>query len=181
MTDVRLALNDFFIEVQLKAFRQAQLATGCRDEALDIVQDAMIRLAQKYASQRENWPQLFQRILQNLIRDWYRRKKVRSMLSWFHEGDEEKPVDDKSGEEFILTHPGANPEKTLQQAELNAKVMKAIQQLPQRQQHAFILRAWWEYGTRESAELMNCSEGSVKTHYSRAIARLGELLQDHEF
>lgn len=174
MSDVRIAMDEFFASVQFKAYRQAELATGSRDEALDIVQDAMLRLAQKYSAQAENWPKLFQRILQNAIRDWYRRKKVKSMLFWLPRGSAEDA--DEEIDNYSPTDTKANPLEQLQEQEIHEKVFKAVKSLPLRQQQAFVLRAWWEYDTRDSAYAMQCTEGSVKTHYSRAIAKLSEML-----
>lgn len=175
-TATRAALDAFFVTVQFKAWRQAELATGNRDDALDIVQEAMLKLAQKYSAQAENWPQLFQRILQNAIRDWYRRKKVRSMLFWFQREQHEEEEGEDLVPEQGQTPEKENPLQQLQHAQLSTKVYAAISKLPLRQQQAFVLRAWWEYDTRDSAFAMNCTEGSVKTHYARALARLRELL-----
>ena len=179
MTDVRMAMDAFFCSVQHKAYRQAELATRNRDEALDIVQDAMMRLAQRYSEQAENWPKLFQRILQNTILDWHRRKKVRSILYWFQSDKKENGNAGDTAESYdesFVADKTSNPFEQLQQNNSHEKVLEAIQCLPPRQQQAFILRAWWEYDTKESAFAMECTEGSVKTHYSRAIARLNELL-----
>lgn len=183
MSDIRVAMDAFFASVQFKAYRQAELAVGNRDDALDIVQEAMLKLAQNYSEQAENWPPLFQRILQNAIRDWYRRKKVRSLLFWFQREQHEDDDDERAEECAVYsgqTSESDNPLQQLQYAQENAKVYAAMQQLPVRQQQAFVLRAWWDYDTRDCAFAMNCSEGSVKTHYSRALAKLRELLGTEE-
>ncbi len=177
MTATREALNDFFASVQMKAFRQAEMATGNREEALDIVQDAMIRLAQKYSDQEENWPRLFQRILQNLIRDWYRRQKVRSILIWFQSAENQEEGSNNV-DNLLEDKAGFAPDESLQQLQIHKKLQEALRRLPARQQQAFILRAWWEYDIKESAFAMECSEGSVKTHYSRAVKKLAEILGD---
>jgi len=168
----QLYLNDFFVQVQAKAFRQAEIATGSRDEALDIVQDAMIKLASKYSHKREAWPQLFQRILQNAIRDWFRRRKVRRWFSWSQD-DESEP-----DELQVLASSDYSPEALTHNAQQLEQVETALRQLPQRQQQAFILRAWWGANIEETAFAMACSTGSVKTHYSRAQAKLKILLED---
>ena len=176
----RLALNNFFISVQARALRQAEIAVGNRDEALDIVQEAMVKLATKYSDQQDNWQPLFQRILQNVIRDWFRRRKVRRWLSLsVGERDEQRGCDEIHCDEIqseLLS--SVTPEKqTIASQHLN-KIEQALKQLPQRQQQAFMLRALWGADTNETAFAMQCSTGSVKTHYSRALAKLQGLLED---
>ncbi len=174
-TETRAALNQFFIEAQAKALRQVEIAVGSRDEALDIVQESMLKLASKYSDQSNSWPQLFQRILQNAIRDWYRRKKVRRFFSWNTVGDE---VTD--GEQTTLatdvTVDSRSPEMHSQRQQNIGAVEHALKRLPHRQQQAFLLRAWWGHDIEETAFAMGCSPGSVKTHYSRALGKLRELL-----
>lgn len=166
----RIALDSFFASVQIKALRQIECAVKHREEALDILQDAMFRLAQKYSQKQDEWPMLFQRIIQNAIRDWYRRQKVRGIMSWFGSSEEiEHEVPNNSSAALDKQH-----------AELQ-RIEQALQSLPQRQQQAFILRAWWGYDTEETATAMNCSGGSVKTHYSRAVQKLRELLEHEHF
>ncbi len=155
--------------------RQAEISTSSRDDALDILQDSMIKLAAKYADQTENWPQLFQRILQNTLRDWHRRKKVRNWLS-FHFGEEEPPVTEEQNHEPISNT--RTPENIAVGDQKLKEIERALQQLPQRQQQAFLLRAWWGASTDETAFAMACSTGSVKTHYSRALSKLQVLLED---
>jgi len=181
----RLALNDFFVSVQMKALRQAEFAVKNKDEALDIVQDAMERLAKHYSQRPDDWGALFQRILQNAIRDWYRKQKVRRLMFWSNakadEGDHAAELDQVAQQELPVQSKGASlfsdPEHSAVTAGEYGKAVKAIEQLPLRQQQAFILRAWWGNNVAETAYAMNCSEGSVKTHYSRAVARLKQDLE----
>ena len=185
MTQTRVELNNFFAEVQYKALRQAEISVGNRDEAFDILQDAMIRLAEKYADQPDDWPKLFQRILQNLIRDWHRRKKVRNILVWWNQvGEEKNSVEETLTEETIeKNEEGLNvlePESKHSLHQISDRIKTAVQQLPLRQQEAFWLRAWWGHDVAETAFAMGCTEGSVKTHYSRAVGRLRELLGEFE-
>jgi len=170
-------LEKFLGGVQKRAYRMAQIATGNADDAFDIVQDAMIKLVEKYPDKPEaELGPLFHCILQSRIRDWYRRSKVRNRLrSWFSqdEDDEEDPLqqiedpDGRSGEQLLMA------ERSIEA--LNA----ALHELPLRQQQVFLLRAWEGLDTRDTALAMNCAEGSVKTHYSRALAALKTKLGQH--
>ncbi|MFL0799337.1 MAG: RNA polymerase sigma factor [Agarilytica sp.] len=177
MNNVRLQLNEFFISVQARTLSQIQFAVKDRDEALDILQDAMIRLAKKYADKEPDWPKLFQRIVQNLICDWHRRKKVRNIFVWWA-----KPTDEDEGspriEDLVVGCDLETPDRIRQGGQIADYVVQAIEQLPFRQQQVFTLRAWWGHDIHETAFAMGCSEGSVKTHYSRATSRLRDLLGD---
>lgn len=152
--------------------------------ALDIVQDAMMKLAEKYSGKPpEELPMLFQRILQNGIRDHFRRQKVRSMwvtlFSSFasnkDEGDEQDPLEtlEVEGEANIAD----SPAKQLEQKQLMGLIQDAIERLPTRQRQAFLLRYWEELDVAETAVAMGCSEGSVKTHCSRAVQALSTVLK----
>lgn len=153
------------------------------DAALDIVQDAMLKLAEKYPDRPpEELPLVFQRILQNTIHDHFRRSKVRStwtvLLSALggkddrdddHDPLETIAADDESGH-------AANPADQLQQKQVMGAIEKALAGLPARQREAFLLRYWEEFDVAETAAAMGCSEGSVKTHCSRAVAALSAAL-----
>jgi RNA polymerase sigma-70 factor (ECF subfamily) len=159
----------------------ARLAVGNVDDALDIVQDSMTALVQKYADRSEvEWPPLFYRILQSRIRDFYRRSKVRNR--WRVWLDRFRAADEPGHCESVLEaqpDPAAmTPEQSVDQEQSLQAIEQALSALPQRQQQAFLLRAWQGLDTAETAFAMGCSEGSVKTHYSRAVHRLRELLQD---
>jgi len=157
-----------------------------RDEqaALDIVQDSMLKLAEKYgAKQAAELPMLFQRILQNTIRDYYRRYKVRStwttqltsMLSGRDGGDDADPL------ETMVPDGGANhtvgPADVLEKTQLIVSIEDELKRLPPRQREAFLLRYWEELDVAETAQAMGCSEGSVKTHCSRATHTLALALK----
>lgn len=152
------------------------------DAALDIVQDAMMRLSEKYGDRpAEEWPMLFQRILQNAIRDSYRRSKVRSMwttlLSSLSPGDDEDgdPLETFSAEtesDGLLA-----PQRHLERTQLLGVIEKEIEKLPPRQRQAFLMRYWEEMDIAETAAAMGCSEGSVKTHCSRATHTLASALK----
>lgn len=149
--------------------------------ALDIVQDSMMKLAEKYASRPcEELPMLFQRILQNTIRDYYRRSKVRS--TWTTLFSALSPSDDEDYDplENIAADSGSqintSPEGALTQSQTLAAIETEISRLPARQREAFLLRYWEELDVAETAAAMGCSEGSVKTHCSRANHSLAAAL-----
>jgi len=173
-------LDRFLASVERRAFRIAQMAVRDRDDALDIVQGAMLRLARSYARRpSEEWKPLFYRILYNGIRDWQRRKTVRSRIFGFLPGswpdDEDAP-----GDPFERVASDApEPSRQLMADEAMARLEAAVGQLPARQQQAFALRCLEGMDVAEAAAAMGCSEGSVKTHYFRALqtlrAKLGEV------
>lgn len=170
------ALDRFLASVEKRALRIAQIATSHSDDAFDIVQDAMFKLVEKYAGKDEaQWPALFHRILQSRIRDWYRRNTVRNRFRAWLGGaeDEGDPL------QAVADDAGRSPEVELQNdLSINA-LERALGNLPLRQQQAFMLRAWEGLDVRETASAMACSEGSVKTHYSRAVHTLREALGEH--
>ncbi|PCJ17798.1 MAG: RNA polymerase sigma factor [SAR86 cluster bacterium] len=170
-------LDEFLQSVQSRGFRIAQVATGNPEEALDLVQDTMFKLVEKYADREKNeWTPLFYRILYSRINDWHRRNKVRNRYrSWLSNYDDE-------GEDPIQTAPdphGRSPDKEAQTSESMDKLQQALERLPLRQQQAFLLRAWEGLDVRQTAAAMSCAEGSVKTHYSRAIHTLRDQLGAH--
>ncbi len=170
-------MDAFLKSVQSRAFRIAQLATGNQEDALDLVQEAMFKLVEKYTDREEaEWTPLFYRILTSRINDWYRRTGVRNKYRGWLSGD------DEVGEDPIQTAPdrfGQQPEKESELDEGMVKLQSALQKLPQRQQQAFLLRAWEGLDVKQTAAAMSCAEGSVKTHYSRAIHFLREELGEH--
>ena len=150
-----------------------------RDEeaALDIVQDAMLRLAEKYGHLPvAELPALFHRIVQNAIRDWFRRQKVRSLwttqLSSLSAGDDadDDPLETLQPRDGSELQEG--PAAHLEQAQVLEIIRQELARLPERQREAFILRYWEELDVADTARAMNCSEGSVKTHCSRAAHAL---------
>jgi RNA polymerase sigma-70 factor (ECF subfamily) len=176
-------LSDFLAAVERRAFKQAAFSVQEEQAALDIVQDAMMRLAEKYAEKpAAELPMLFQRILQNAIRDHFRRQKVRStwttLLSSMGLGGED---DDADPLETLEIEDSANvpasPAAQLEQAQVMGAIEDAVRALPQRQREAFMLRYWEELDVSETARVMGCSEGSVKTHCSRATHALAKILR----
>lgn len=159
----------------------AFIATGNREDALDVVQDAMTKLVQKYAGRgADEWGPLFHRILQTTIRDWYRRSKIRNGLRHlFFKQDDNDDADDPINN---LPDTGlATPERILDGRQGVEALDRSLQQLSLRQQQVFLLRAWEGLDVRQTAAAMGCSEGSVKTHYSRALQALRDSLEGYEY
>lgn len=156
----------------------ARLATGNTDDAHDIVQDAMLTLVRSYAGRSEQeWGPLFHTVLQSRIADWRRRSKVRNRFRvWFGGKDEDDTADPLQN---IADGQSPNPSRQLQDKQAMAALEAAIHKLPARQQQAFLLRVWEGLDVAQTARAMKCSEGSVKTHYSRAVHALREQLEDH--
>lgn len=170
------ALDRFLAGIEHRALQMARVATGNVDEALDIVQDAMLLLVKRYGDRGEQeWGPLFHRILQNRIRDWYRRQKVRNRLRTWLGGGEDDPADDMAG---VPDPDGRDPAGELAGGQTLARVQQALHGLPLRQQQVFLLRAWEGLDVAETARALGIGQGSVKTHYSRAVHRLRELLGD---
>jgi RNA polymerase sigma-70 factor (ECF subfamily) len=172
------SLDRFLASVEKRAFRMAVLATGNRDEAFDIVQDAMMKLVEKYSAKAEpELAPLFFCILQSRIKDWYRRSSVRNRFrSWLGSDDEDDEVDALDQLEDLNAR---TPEDILAARGGIAALDAALKTLPLRQQQVFLLRAWEGLDVKQTATAMQCAEGSVKTHYSRALATLREKLGDH--
>jgi RNA polymerase sigma-70 factor (ECF subfamily) len=177
-------ISQFLAEVERRAFKQAMFALRDEHGALDIVQDAMLKLTEKYAGKpAAELPMLFQRILQNTIHDHFRRQKVRStwttLLSALGKGDEKDEEYDPL-ETLVAksdSHANVDPAQALEQGQIIALIEQALGRLPARQREAFLLRYWEELDVAEAAAAMGCSEGSVKTHCSRAVHALAEMLK----
>ena len=168
----------FLADIEGRAFSMALFATGNRDEALDVVQDTMMKLVQNYSERkREEWKPLFYSILQTRILDWHRRQSVRnrfrSWLYWDDDEDAENPL------EQFADAPQAAPDIALQDAQFGTDLNAALSKLPLRQQQVFLLRVWEGMDIAETAAAMQCSESSVKTHYSRALDKLKLQLKGH--
>jgi RNA polymerase sigma-70 factor, ECF subfamily len=176
-------LSEFFAEVERRAYKQALFAVRDDHAALDIVQDAMLKLTEKYSSHPiAELPLLFQRIMQNTIRDFYRRQKVRALwtvpVSSLFGPDADSDADPletlEVEDDSKFSEP---PAEQLERAQVLAFIEKALEKLPSRQREAFLLRYWEELDVAEAAEIMGCSEGSVKTHCSRATHALAAILK----
>src|SRR5581483_851924 len=172
-------LSQFLAGVEVRAFKIAQAALRHEDDALDAVQDAMLQLARAYSARpAEEWKPLFYRILENRIRDMQRRRTVRNrVISWLPfradpDEDEPDPIAEAASDDPL-------PVRRLEIDAALSALEKALGTLPRRQQQAFLLRTLEGLDVAQTARAMGCSEGSVKTHYFRALkplrAQLGEL------
>ena len=177
-------LNDFLENVERRAFKQAVYAVRKDESALDIVQDAMIKLAEKYGDKPVNeLPMLFQRILQTTILDYFRREKVRNTWVSLFSGFSGKAGDDDEFDilaSYEAEEGSAAAESSADQLERPQtlrQIEEEVQKLPGRQREAFLMRYWLVMDVAETAEAMGCSEGSVKTHCSRATHALAEALK----
>lgn len=181
------SLADFLAAAEHRAFRQAMFAVQNEDAALDLVQDAMLKLVERYAGQpAEEWPLLFQRILQNAIRDYYRRSKVRNLwvglLSALHlrQGEDDDAEPDPL--DTLVVEPGCEalqqPDVQWGRRQMLALLEDGLAHLPLRQRQAFLLRYLEEMDVADTAAAMGCSEGSVKTHCSRACHSLADWLRE---
>ncbi|NBQ85579.1 MAG: RNA polymerase sigma factor [Methylophilaceae bacterium] len=171
--------------MQRRAFKQTAYAVRDEHLALDIVQDAMLKLAEKYGARPvEEFPMLFQRILQNTTRDFWRRQKVRNMwttlLSSFggdgDDAEDSDPLEILTSDQHDHTD---EPDARLQQQQTMTLIEAALQKLPARQREAFLMRYWEDMDVAETAAAMGCSQGSVKTHCSRAVHALAKILGEH--
>lgn len=177
-----LELSDFLKSVERRAFKRSLYHVRKDEAAMDIVQDSMMKLAEHYGDKPvAELPMLFQRILSNCTLDWFRRQKTQNAV-FTNLGDFESPGD---GEEFdlletlhISNHSDQNEsaESQTERAQTLREIELQIQQLPTRQREAFLMRYWEEMDVSETAAAMGCSQGSVKTHCSRAVQALGRAL-----
>ena len=180
----RSELSAFLAGVERRAYKQALFGVRDEEAALDIVQDAMLRLAQSYGDRAaQELAPLFQRILQNAIRDWYRRQKVRSLwttlLSSLTPGRDDDSDQDplETLQEAGDSNRESGPQENLERAQVLEIIEQELSRLPARQREAFLMRYWEELDVAETAKAMGCSEGSVKTHCSRATHALAEALR----
>jgi len=172
-------LNRFLAEVERRALRIAEIGVRDREEALDLVQDAMIKLARNYSARsQEEWTPLFYRILQNGVRDWHRKQVVRNRVMTFF-GRKAHEDNDYDAVAAAPDPGGRAPDEELQNDEAMQGLETAVHNLPARQREAFMLRTFEGLDVAATAMAMGCSQGSVKTHYSRAVHSLRATLEEH--
>ena len=175
-------LSDFLKNVEKRAFKRSVYHVRDDEAALDIVQDSMMKLAQHYGDKpAAELPMLFQRILSNTTLDWFRRRKTRNAL-FSNMSDFESAGDDGDFDllETLETLTSSEGTESAQDATERAQILREIEveikELPGRQREAFLMRYWEEMDVAETAAAMGCSEGSVKTHCSRAVHALSKAL-----
>jgi len=176
----RRQLDRFLSEVEKRAYRMAYVSTGDRDESMDIVQDAMISLVTRYSSRPENeWRPLFYRILGNRIKDTHRKRSVKAKFHfWSDKSNQDGQNETEHDKAYDAPDSGPAPQHSLSDSESLQQIEKALANLPPRQQQAFMLRLWEGMSVRETATAMGCSEGSVKTHLSRALSAMSTELSE---
>ena len=170
-------LNQFLKGIQSSAYRMAKLSTSNTEDALELVQEAMLSLVKSYAHKPEDELRaLFYKILNHKITDWYRKRAFRNQFkAFFGFEQDEDPIEQFADDFQLEADDSLNNERSLNQ------LAEALKTLSPRQRQCFLLRAWQGFDVRETADIMNCSQGSVKTHYSRAVSQLKTLLgDDHE-
>ncbi|MBS0486318.1 MAG: RNA polymerase sigma factor [Proteobacteria bacterium] len=172
-------LDAFLKGVERRALRMAELATSSRDDALDLVQDAMFGFVRHYADKPQaDWAPLFYRVLDSRLNDWHRRRNVRSRwLAVWTRSDSDDDERDEIAQAPDTSDPG--PLLRLAGSEAGQALNAALGRLPLRQRQAFLLRVWEGFDVATTASTMRCSQGSVKTHLSRALAALRRELEDH--
>lgn len=176
-------LSDFLKSVEKRAFKRSVYHVRNEESALDIVQDSMMKLAEHYGDKPSaELPMLFQRILANCTLDWFRRQKTRNAL-FSNMSDFESPGEDGEFDLLETLNVQSNSEQTesaqsaTERAQVFREIEVEIQELPGRQREAFLMRYWEELDVAETAAAMGCSEGSVKTHCSRAVQALSKALR----
>ncbi len=173
-------LSDFLKSIEKRAFKRTAFAVRDDDAALDIIQDAMIKLSQSYGDRpAAELPLLFHRILSNTTMDWFRRKKVRqAVIVNFGEFETDEGDHDLLETLEVLTesHSTESAAEATSRAQILLLIEEKLKELPTRQREAFLLRYWEELDVAEAAQSMGCSEGSVKTHCSRAVRALARGL-----
>lgn len=171
-------MDEFLASVEQQAYRIAFIALSDHDEALDVVQDVMISLVTKYQHRPESeWRTLFFSILHNRMTDSHRKNtRRRRLFGWFERSDDNDEVDEI---ERVESEVGPQPGQSLEDGETMTTIDKAVNGLPLRQQEAFMLRMVEGFDTNETAKIMGCSAGSVKTHLSRALNALKAVLDEY--
>lgn len=171
-------MQQFLASIEGRAFRIAQFATHNRDDALELVQESMMKLVQNYAGRTANdWNALFYSILQSRIRDWHRRQSVRNRFRhWFSRDDDENTEDQL---EQLPAAPSSNPALQLSNEQFMESLQDELGALPYRQQQVFLLRVWEGFDVAQTAAVMQCSESAVKTHHARALEKLRKKLEEH--
>lgn len=171
-------MEEFLKSVEKKAFRMIQIATGDAEEALDLLQDSMMKFARSYADKPESeWKPLFYKVVQNRIRDWYRKEKLKKVFFSYLPGMNRNKSQEYDPIQTVEDKNTADSFTAIKTSQAMEKLETILHKLPKRQQQAFLLRAWEGLSVKETAKAMTCSQGTIKTHYSRAVNKLKEQLE----
>ncbi len=175
----RLSMDKFLATVERRAYAMAYTALRDRDEALDVLQDAMLKMVRHYRHKPpSDWLPLFYRILNNRINDSFRARKThRRLFGWLGSAATEDERDADPLEQ-IADPARDTPVERFEQRRRVVALERAVGQLPRRQREAFVLRCWEGLSTEDTARAMSCTQGSVKTHYFRALQNLREKLEE---
>jgi RNA polymerase sigma-70 factor (ECF subfamily) len=176
-------MEEFLKTIEKRAFVIAKISTSRHEDALDIVQETMFKMVEKYGSKPVlEWRPLFYRILNNKITDHYRRQAVRNKIFIWKSSDNDQSDDCfQSDIASSVERRSEEPDEMLMRQQRIERLAKGVQKLARRQREAFLLRSWECLSTRETAYAMGCTEGSVKTHYSRALEKLREQLAGYDY
>lgn len=171
-------LDAFLASVELQAYHIARYALWDREAALDVVQDSMLRLVERYAHKpAAEWPALFFTIVRNRINDARRTRQlhagVAKVVSLFRNDDDAEEIPEPT-----IADPGNTPEQAMLERSTRAQIDDAMRALPERQRQVLILREWQELSVKETAQALGCSEGTVKQHHFRALAALRKSLAE---
>lgn len=176
-------MEEFLKDIEKRAFQMAKMSTSRQEDALDIVQEAMFKMVEKYAFKPvQEWKPLFYRILNNKITDHYRRQAVQNKIFIWKSLDNEQNDDYFQPDLTNQVERGSEePHEILMRQRRIDRLAEGVKKLASRQREAFLLRSWEGLSTRETAHSMGCTEGSVKTHYSRALEKLREQLDGYHY
>ncbi|MCP3933530.1 MAG: RNA polymerase sigma factor [Bacteroidetes bacterium] len=172
-------MEEFLKLVEKKAFRMIQIATGDTDDALDLLQDSMMKFVNNYAKKPESeWKPLFYKVVQNRIKDWFRREKLKNLFFTYIPGVNKKESENQPDPiQLAMDHKTPDSIAIIKTSQAMEKLDIVLNKLPPRQQQVFLLRAWEGLSTKETATAMTCTQGTVKTHYFRAINTLKQELK----
>lgn len=178
--DRRQQLDHFFQQQERRALQIARFSTRNSEEAADLVQESMLKFVRRYSHREPSqWPPLFHRILQNGLVDWQRRRGVRDRFrGWLTPTTDDADQEDAFA--MVADSAAAGPATQLNSDRIGSAINRALQQLPLRQRQAFLLRNWQGMSVAETSVAMSCGQGSVKTHLSRAVTKLRELLAEYQ-
>jgi RNA polymerase sigma-70 factor, ECF subfamily len=178
-----LTMEAFLQDIEKKAYHMAKFATNSHADALDLLQDSMIKLVTNYQHRPvDEWKPLFYKILQNRIKDWYRHQKVKNLIFFWKNNNEENNDDEHNWPLSTACDDVNNtPEHVISKHQQQDDAITNLKHLSTKQQQCFLLRSWEGLSVAETAQIMGCSQGSVKTHYFRAVTKLKSLMEaEHE-